>query len=96
MKVSEGGRRSGRTFRQLADLPDGAVYLVHTMKEAEYCRYLLKHMGRNPKAITFATLQNYHRLEGARFTALDADHSFWRHAVSRHHEAHAFLSLCVF
>jgi len=91
----ERGRQSGRTRDALASLPDGAIYLVHDMKFADYCRGLLRSLGRNPNAISFATPSNFRRYEGARISALGVDHAYWMLASGRKHEARDFLVVCV-
>ena len=92
----DSGRQSGRTARALTELPDGSIYLVHDMKFADYCRRLLRHLGRNPDAISFASPHNFHRFEGARFAALQADHAYWGLARGRGSEAYDFLRIGVF
>lgn len=92
--VIDGGRNSGRTYRQLEQLPDGAIFLVPNMKIAGYCRQLLRKMGREPTSIRFATVENFRRFEGASAPAFAVDHAFYD-VVSRHcgMEAEHFLEL---
>lgn len=75
----EHGRRSGRTMRALAALPDGSIYLIHNMVLAQHCRNLLRAMGRRPNAIRFvAGRSNFQRLEGLPIeTRWAVDHAFW-------------------
>lgn len=96
MQISEGGRCSGRTFRQLAALPDDSLFLVHSIEEARHCQRLLREMGRNPRSVKFATPANFHRFEGARAPHLGVDHAYWSKARGGRQEAYDFLSLCVF
>ena len=48
-----GARDSGRTWRQLERLPDGAAFVVLNAAHADYCRRLLWAQARNPAAIRF-------------------------------------------
>lgn len=91
----EGGRQFGRTWRQLAALPDGSIFLVPTEAIAGYCRNLLRGMGRQPGVIRFATPANFCRFQGARASAFDTDHSVWDLRCPRGREAADFLSLTV-
>jgi hypothetical protein len=88
-------RGSGRTARQLAALPDGAVYLVHSQQLADYCKGILRSAGRRISTVTFATPGNFRSFEGARFTALDVDHAYFELASARGREAYDFLRLTV-
>lgn len=51
-----GPRNSGRTWRQVSRLPDGAFYLVLNKPSASHVRYLLTAMGRSPHALRIETL----------------------------------------
>jgi len=71
-------RGSGRTTRQLAALPDGGVYLVHTQAMVRYCQMLLQHIGRARDAIAFVTADlNERAILGRRVTAWDVDHAYF-------------------
>lgn len=71
-------RGSGRTTRQLAALPDGGVYLVHTQPMVDYCKRLLIHLGRKHDSLTFVTPPNVDRAaRGKRIEAWDVDHAFF-------------------
>jgi hypothetical protein len=71
-------RGSGRTTCQLAALPDGSWYLVAHRRQAEYCERLLRHIGRDPNSIKFATpdLAEAH-VWGRRPTEWDIDHAYF-------------------
>lgn len=90
-------RGPGRTTRQLAALPDGSVYLVHSYHFARsYCWPLLARAGRCPRtAIKFATPDNFQSFVGLRFPAGDVDHAYF--ALARHRararEAYDFIRL---
>lgn len=75
----EQARRIGRTARALATLPDGSLYLVHSMILAEHCRHLLRSMGRRADAVRIiAPCPTFHRLHGLpRDTRWAVDHAFW-------------------
>lgn len=91
-----GARQSGRTYRQLEALPEGAIFLVHSMAFAGYCRNLLRKMGRSYRSIRFATPNNFRVFEGARAPAFAVDHAFWEIAsAARAAEARDFLALTV-
>jgi hypothetical protein len=71
-------RGSGRTSRQLAALPDGGVYLVHTQAMVSYCQRLLNHIGRARDAVTFVTADLTERaIWGRRVSAWDVDHAYF-------------------
>lgn len=71
-------RGSGRTTSQLAALPDGGVYLVHTQKMAHYCQRLLEHIGRSRDAVTFVTADLIEQsVWGRRIIAWDVDHAYF-------------------
>ncbi len=92
----EHGRGSRRTWRQLAELPDGAIYLVPNERMAGHCRQLLRNMGRDPRVVRFATIENFHRFVGARAPAFDRDHVFDdRPWSTRDQEVTDFLRLTV-
>lgn len=91
----ERAKKLERTARQLAALPDAGIYLVHSMKFADYCRQLLLFIGRDPATVRFATVDDHHRFCGVRASALDVDHAFYRHAGPRGREAVDFLSYAV-
>lgn len=88
-------RRSGRTARQLAALPDGAVFLVHSSAMASYCRGLMHDAGRTLGSIIFATPTNFRSIAGARFPAMDVDHAFFDLAGARGREAYDFLRATI-
>lgn len=90
-------RQSGRTWRQMAELPDGSIYLVPSGKIAAYCERLLFKMGRSRNSIQFATPDNFNRFLGAIAPAVGVDHAYWEvtGASSRAKEAHDFVHLCV-
>lgn len=91
------GRQSGRTWRQLAELPDGSIYLVSSGKMQAYCEQLLSRMGRGRRSIQFATPDNFNRFLGAIAPALAVDHAYWEITGSsqRAREAHEFVQLCI-
>jgi hypothetical protein len=91
----ERAKKFGRTAQQLAALPDGSIYLVHSEKFAGYCRGLLGALGRQPTAIRFATDSNFEMFIGERAPAMDVDHVFHRLAGRRGAEAEDFLRLTV-
>lgn len=71
-------RGSGRTTRQLAALPDGGVYLVHTRAMASYCQGLLQQIGRERNAVTFVTAGLREQdVWGRRIVAWDVDHAYF-------------------
>lgn len=71
-------RGSGRTSRQLAALPDGGVYLVHTHAMVRYCQGLLQHLGRARDSITFVTADLTERaIWGRRVVAWAVDHAYF-------------------
>jgi hypothetical protein len=95
MHLVESGRQVGRTAAQIAALPDGSIFLVHSEKHAAYCRGLLRKAGRSPQAIKFGMPDNFERFTGARVSAMDVDHAYWTLAGRRAREAHDFLRLAV-
>ncbi len=97
IEYTEPGRGTGRTSRQLAALPPGALYLVPSQALASYCRGLLHKMGRPLGSIIFVTPANFMRLEGAIVPAVDVDHAYWeatrRDPMAR--KAWDFIQCCV-
>lgn len=77
-------RRTGMTSRQLAALPDGAVFIVAHGPMACHCRHLLRESGRRHDALRLVIVadpQDVDRLRGTRRgTPWDIDHAF--HAVA--------------
>lgn len=74
-------RGSGRTTRQLAALPDGALYLVPHQPMARYCGHLLEAAGRKHDAVRIIAIGDAglaeRRLRGTRRgTVWDIDHAF--------------------
>ena len=74
-------RSSGQTSRQLAALPDEALYLVPHRGLADHCRRVLLAAGRKPTAIKLVVLEQMgdaDRLRGTqRGTPWDIDHAFF-------------------
>jgi hypothetical protein len=73
-----GGRRSGRTSRQLQSLPDGSIYVVTHHAERQHCVGLLVDMGRRHDCLRIVTIEEMKRgdrLRGLpRSTIMDVDH----------------------
>ena len=73
-------RRSGRTTRHIAALPDGSIYVVLHGDERRYVRDLLRHLGRDLDTIKLVTVDDVERgaLRGLRReTIMAVDHAVW-------------------
>lgn len=92
MAVDHGGRGSGRTSAQLRALPDGAIFLVAHRPMADYCRALLRHLGRDPRSITFVTAGlSRAAMFGRRVGCWGVDHAYLDVAGPRGIEAYDTL-----
>jgi hypothetical protein len=71
-------RRSGRTSKALAALPDGSIYIVTHEAQRRHCQRLMQDAGRRQQALHIVTLDEMRRgdkLRGLpRTTVLDVDH----------------------
>lgn len=76
-QINEPSRGTGRTTAQLAALPAGGVYLVHSSEFACYCKRLLQAAGRDPNEIRFVTPRQVRSIDGIRFERWDVDHAYW-------------------
>ncbi len=53
-------RRTGRTWRKMQRLPDGAIFVVTDKGEQASCRRMLVKMGRGPHALDLVVLADAH------------------------------------
>lgn len=74
-------RGNGLTSRQLADLPDGGIFIVAHAGMADHCRRLLQRAGRAHNAVKLIVISSPHdtdRLNGIRRgTPWAIDHAFY-------------------
>lgn len=69
-------RQSGRTTRQLAELPAGAIYVIPTAAMESYCqRILYEVLGRDPSEITFVPLRRAARSVPTSLDGASIDHA---------------------
>jgi hypothetical protein len=75
MKVSVGGRQSGRTARAMADCPKGAVYVWYN-HHLDYPKQLAKFLGREDLKIVSPSWLSAENVTGKTFTGVRCDHAF--------------------
>lgn len=71
-------RGTGRTYRQLEQLPDGSRFLVHHLAMVDHCHTLMERMNRDPKAISYHIVRVTRDIDNAiRGTSVpfDMDHA---------------------
>lgn len=68
-----GGRMAGKTFTQVAALPDGAIFIVHDRKFEGHVREILQAQGRPVGALQIIPLSETHSLRWLG-GVLDVDH----------------------
>ena len=88
-------RGTGRTWRQLAALPDGSVFLVATMPMISHGRALLRRMGRNHRSIRFVTPSTAFLVRGLAIPSFDVDHAYYDVVGLRGREAHDLVRASV-
>lgn len=91
-------RQTGRTARQMAEAPYGALFIVHAECFVPYAKKLADRLGRNDLVIRpiGALDRNGNHLRGLRFPAILMDHEAGRVATPDHREAFRYISdTCV-
>jgi len=59
-----GGRASGRTHRALEALPDGGVFVVHSLRFRPHVEHVLHNQGRAHDAVRVVSVVNLNALRG--------------------------------
>lgn len=73
------GRGTGRTTRQIRELPRGSVFIVHSYSFADYCRHIVVREHGDPKAIRIVVVQEWHdvqKLRGLSVPEVCYDHDY--------------------
>lgn len=75
-EIQYGGRRSGRTYRQIENAPRDAIFVVHTSDMKHYAMDIAKEMGRGDILIKNLYSCLHGELQGTnRF--VEIDHACW-------------------
>lgn len=77
MQREDTGRRTGRTYRAVAGLPDGGAFIVRNVYQTAEIRDMLAKQGRKADVIHIVPwdpdLLRGHQLKGLRHVAVDHD-----------------------